>query len=69
MARGFNHGRCVLKGQFGKRNHRNGYSLRPAVETAGYIFCFCVWYFNIARGFNHGKRIYEHLIINQFESL
>jgi hypothetical protein len=29
----------------------------PAVETAGYIFCFCVWYFNIALGFNHGKPI------------
>ena len=41
IARGFNHGRCVLKGQFGKRNHRNGYCLRPAVDTAGY-FTLCV---------------------------
>jgi hypothetical protein len=31
--------------------------LRPAVETAGYIFCFCVWYFNIACGFNQGRCI------------
>jgi len=40
--------------------YRCGHSLRPAVETAGYVF-LSACFFNIARDFNHGERIVEEI--------
>ena len=60
IARGFNHGkRILINVNFCKTYNHNGYPLRPAVSTAGYVLLCCV-VFNIASGFNHGRRIHVH---------